>query len=150
MARFDRIAVSLRCPRTGSMAPADSTNLQTQLRDLPTGQRFEVGDRLRAPDAAEATELGYWIARVPTPGTPVRVLETWDCGACAAGIHWAEVVIEGDVIQSVEDVPLNRGTLGRMHYLSAESVASAGAELGVQVGTRPALEVLADLLAKAR
>ena len=105
------------------------------MANLGVGQALAV-----RPEAME--ERGYLTVHAPPEGGPYRILQLWDCPACRTTGHWAEVVIAGGAIASIEAVTLDRPTLERCHYLDEEAKGIAAAMVGRQYADLTYAEVL--------
>ena len=150
MDAFDFIAVRLCCLRCGKFTEANQTHLQTALAAEPNARDLKPGDTLGVLSPEELEEVGYWTVHVPAEGEVVRVLEAWDCRQdCDSRLNWAEVLIDRGVLVQVNVVPLDAKTLARVHYLSNEAVANAGALLNVPVGKLLRDEALRRLIVAA-
>ena len=71
-------------------------------------------------------DVAYLTIRKPEPGEDIRILQTWECPNCNRVDNWAEIVIQGGIIRSIQPVSLNRETFRRANFIegSAASVAS--------------------------
>src|SRR3954452_24046281 len=113
--RFDYLVAPLRCPQCGRVAQADEMlDMTTRLRAEPNLAYLTVGDPL--PVTAErAVAAGYVQRRLPGPDEPVVLLHPWACVSCGVRANWAEVVIEEDVIEAIDETELDEEALARAH-----------------------------------
>ena len=134
---FDYFVGELRCASCGRVsAPDGKTDLQTKIRDdadlsyLGVGAKVDAGSRnLRDSDYLELR---------PPAGAECRLLQTWDCGFCAAPPNWALIVIRDGEIREVLSVAMNRETLASANYIDesdarilyAQSTGLSPSELG--------------------
>jgi len=114
--RFDYLVAPLRCPQCGWVAQADEMlDMTTRLRAEPNLAYLTIGDSLPVtPELAVAA--GYVQLRLPGPHEPVVLLHPWACVACGTGANWAEVVVEEDVIEAIDEAVLDDETLARAHF----------------------------------
>ncbi|MET0235909.1 MAG: hypothetical protein ABW224_14790 [Kibdelosporangium sp.] len=108
----------LDCPVCGSRSPADeSTELVTPL--VSGGPTFwTVGES--DPEFNWATiAVWYPVLKVPQPGEPEQLLETWVCPACGS-LAWARITFDDTVIKEITAVPLDLPTVGAAHAISSE------------------------------
>jgi hypothetical protein len=114
--RFDYLVAPLRCAQCDRVAQADEMlEMTTRLRDEANLAFLTVGDSL--PVTTErALDRGYIQLRAPRPGEPISLLQTWTCTSCGSTANWAEVVVEDDVIEVIEEVALDEETLARAHF----------------------------------
>lgn len=110
----------MRCPRCGRVAQADEMlEMTTRLRAEPNLAYLTVGDHLPViPEQAIAR--GYVQLRLPEPDEPTILLHTWTCTSCGAAGNWAEVVVEDDVIEAIDEAVLDQDTVARAHFKIAE------------------------------
>lgn len=128
---YDFLVARLTCPVCGKASPADvSTNMQTYLRDDPDMASLEVGEPLPIePERIRRNGYdGYLAVKVPQPGDPIRILQTWECPSCGMPANWAEVVIRNGVIESMTAVEFDREHFERSN-LVANDVISIAADL---------------------
>jgi hypothetical protein len=119
--RFDYLVAPLRCAQCGRVAqPDEMLEMTTRLRELPNLAYLGVGDKLPVT-TQRALDNGYELLRTPQPDEPTILLHTWTCMSCGAAANWAEVVIEEDVIEAIDEVTLNPETLARAHFKVIEN-----------------------------
>jgi hypothetical protein len=139
---YDFFVAPLTCPRCGATSPADeSTNMQTYLRDNPSRALLGVGDALPLdPDRIRRDDYeGYRAIRAPTPGEPIRILQSWECPACEQPLNWAEIDVRNGVIHGINAVPLDRAHFERSHLISNDVISVASDLTG-----KPPVELLKD------
>jgi hypothetical protein len=126
--KFDYFVAALKDPVTGRITDADtSTNMATYLRDKPELAYLGVGDRLVIdPERVRINDYsGYYTVHPVEPGEPVRILQSWECPFCTTPLHWAEIVVRNNLIESIIDVPFVRATLERSHLVSDDLISVA-------------------------
>ena len=120
---YDFFVARMKCPNCGETSPDDeSTNMQTKIRKEPNLSYLRVGDSVEPAEP----DVAYLTIRKPEPGEDIRILQTWECPNCNRVDNWAEIVIQGGIIRSIQPVSLNRETFRRANFIedSAASVAS--------------------------
>ncbi|TCO55024.1 hypothetical protein EV192_108312 [Actinocrispum wychmicini] len=89
--------------------------MTTRLRAEPNLAYLTIGDDL--PVTPErAASAGYVQLRLPGPDEPTILLHTWTCASCGAAGNWAEVVVEEDVIEAIDEAELDADTMARAHF----------------------------------
>ncbi len=117
MGMFDYFVAALECPGCGKTSAADaSTDMQTKIRRQPSLANLSVGDPLSFT-LDEAIGAGYLSLKPWQPGEPIHLVDSWSCPQCHKE-RWAEIVIEGLVIRSIESVTLNDTLIARTHLIS--------------------------------
>lgn len=108
MGLFDWFVAPLRCPACLAVSPPDgSTNAQTKLHPSPRQNYLDVGAALTVT-AESAEAAGYARLHPERPlGDPVRILQTWECGACRAYPQWLEVTVSRGRIAAIKAVKLS-------------------------------------------
>jgi hypothetical protein len=113
----DVIAARLRCPSCGAANPGDEVRMQVWWTANPENRTLRAGDStggLPDPEAA-----GYLPLGDRAPGEPLRILDTWECGACGRPYQWAVTTVDDqDRIVSVEAVELGAEALRTAHFVS--------------------------------
>ncbi|MEV4320155.1 hypothetical protein [Actinocrispum sp. NPDC049592] len=114
--RFDYLVAPLRCAHCNRTAqPDEMLEMTTRLRDTPNLAYLGVGDKLPVT-TQRALDNGYELLRAPQDGEPTILLQPWACASCGATDNWAEVVIEQDVIEAIDEVVLDADTLARANF----------------------------------
>jgi hypothetical protein len=108
----------------------------------PDGSLLRVGDSVEPSEP----ELAYYTIRKPTLGGEVRILDTWECRSCGRADNWAEIVIDGGIIRSIEAVPLNKESFQRAHFIGYNANWVAAKLLGIPVGEISGKDVVQILL----
>jgi hypothetical protein len=108
---YSYFVADLRC---SSCRETQTVNIITKI-DADPGEVHRVGDLVDVT-MADLT-LTHHAARVPGPGEPIRILETWNCPNCRHP-EWAEILIEEGRVRSIEPVPFDRATLDRVHFVT--------------------------------
>lgn len=137
---YDFFVTRLKCPICGETTPADvSTNMQTYLRDNPDMASLTVGDSLPIDvERIRRNEYdGYLAVKVPEPGEPIRILQTWECPSCGMPANWAEVVVRNGVIESITAV-----TFDREHFERSNLVANDVISIAANLTKRPFSELV--------
>ena len=125
---YDFFVASLKCPVCGKTSLADtSTNMQTYLRDEPDMASLKVGDPLAIdPERIRRGRYdGYLTVRIPKPGEPIRILQTWECPYCGSPANWAEVVVSNGLIESINAVKFDREHFERNSLISNDAISIA-------------------------
>jgi hypothetical protein len=121
MGRFDHFVGRVTCPECHTVfEPGYKAVMQTRIQPEPHEVPLGAGTRVGLPRTRSEwrNRADFIRARKPRKDEPVHLLTFWMCTACLTNGHWAEVVIDGDVIRSVESVDNTAEVARRMHYVS--------------------------------
>jgi hypothetical protein len=117
---FDVFVAELRCPNCQVVnSTIANTAMQTHLRSDADGSSLRVGYVFDPPDLTTQGIIGsgYRLIAEPPPGSPIRLLEVWECPACSTE-QWAMVTIVDLRIERIEAVELTRATLEAGNFIS--------------------------------
>ena len=107
---------ALICPKCGKVSPEDtSTYMSNHLLPDPGVYTLHEGDR--ADIGIGDVEDSYLRLSDPEGGSPVRILETWDCPSCGSA-NWALIVFNDWVLTSIKNVSMTVDTLRLAHFIS--------------------------------
>lgn len=125
----DYFVGKLRCHECKTVSRSDrSSQCETFIFPEPSGTEFAVGDHV----ALEPNDLPrdyYAHLREWTPGTPLHVVEGWQC-PCCNNINWAEVVVRDEIVETVWSVDLSSDVVDRANVVSAECIEVVAAKTG--------------------
>ncbi|HVL39482.1 MAG TPA: hypothetical protein VM328_08850 [Fimbriimonadaceae bacterium] len=110
MATFDEARAYFLC---GVCETAQLATFQTRVTARPAMNVLDIGMPFEVTDDPETR--GYLKLREHQAGTPIRILEAWNCGACGSA-QWAWLVVEDHRLSDVERRDLTRETLADTHY----------------------------------
>jgi len=108
---YNYFDADLRCPVCGQVR---RTSIVTKI-DSEISRVHRVGDLLDV--TVVDMQLSHYTAHLPAPGEPLRILEEWSCPQCHSP-EWAEIVVDGGRVRSIDVVPFNPATLDRVHFVA--------------------------------
>lgn len=119
---FDYFVGKMTCLNCGVTSKADeSTDMQTKICEVRHLMPYGVGDFLPC-DYNNLRDNGYILVNSPKNKESYSLLDFWDCINCRTAFNCAQIVIENEVIASVEAVELNIETINSCNYISEDCV----------------------------
>lgn len=117
---FDYFVGQLTCFKCGSVSKADeSTDMQTKICKKRHLIDYGTGDFLPC-DYANLRGNGYISINNPERMESYSLLDFWDCTSCRAAFNCARIVVENEIIVSVESVDLNIEAINSCNYISED------------------------------
>jgi hypothetical protein len=109
MTYFRNTLTCLHCKQAGTAW------VRSRLGDR--GATYQIGDRVDDDIPLADIEDVSLKVRSPQPDEPVHILLSWKCEHCGL-TNFADVVLAGGCVRSIDAVELDPSTLARLHYIS--------------------------------
>lgn len=117
---FDYFVGQLTCFKCGSVSKADgSTGMQTKICEKRNLIDYGAGDFLPC-DYAHLRGNGYITINNPGSTKSYSLLDFWNCPNCHAAFNCARIVVESEIIVSVESIDLDVEAINSCNYISED------------------------------
>lgn len=93
MSLYASFVATLQCPRCQGRSRIDDIQTRACQEWDQMPRHIEVGATFPVSLSRERCVTGYLELRPVAAGEEIRLIETWDCGACGACFLWAAVVL---------------------------------------------------------